>query len=55
MKEGTRKSFYKEFKKMVVELHKYGKSSNEIGRELGIPDEATKKSPFRNGGIFCFF
>jgi len=37
MKDKTGRSFDKQFKKMVVELHKSGKSSNEIGSELGIP------------------
>lgn len=43
MKEGTRRSFDKEFKKMVVELHKSGKSSNEIGIELGIPGDMVRR------------
>jgi transposase len=43
MKEGTRRSFDKEFKKMVVELHKSGKSSNEIGSELGIPGDMVRR------------
>lgn len=28
---------------MVVELHKRGKSSNEIGRELGIPRDMVRR------------
>ncbi len=28
---------------MVVELHKSGKSSNEIGRELGIPGDMVRR------------
>jgi transposase len=43
MNDRTRRSFDKEFKKMVVELHKSGKSSNEIGRELGIPGDMVRR------------
>lgn len=39
----TRKTYDKEFKLMVVELLETGKSSSEIGRELGLGhDTATK-------------
>jgi transposase len=43
MKDKTRRSFDKEFKEMVVKLHKTGKSSNEIGRELGIPRDMVSR------------
>ncbi|WP_339704497.1 hypothetical protein [Algoriphagus aquimarinus] len=33
MKDRSRRSFDKVFKLMVLELHKSGKSSNEIGRD----------------------
>jgi hypothetical protein len=36
MNDRTRRSFDMEFKRMVVELHKSGISSREIGREFGI-------------------
>jgi len=39
MKNRERRTFDKAFKVMVVELHKSGKSSNEIGRVLGIPGD----------------
>jgi transposase len=42
MKDRSRRSFGKESKKMVVELHKCGKSSNEIGMELGIPGDMVR-------------
>jgi transposase len=43
MKDRTRRRFDKQFKKMAVELHKSGKSSNEIGRELGIPGDMVRR------------
>lgn len=43
MKRGTRRSYDKEFKKMVVELHKSGKSSYEIARELDIPGDMVRR------------
>lgn len=43
MKDRTRRSFDKEFKKMVVELHKSGKSSYEIARELDIPGDMVRR------------
>tara|TARA_R110002020_G_scaffold282383_1_gene498084 strand:- start:331 stop:648 length:318 start_codon:yes stop_codon:yes gene_type:complete len=43
MKKRERRSFDKDFKLMVVELHKSGKSSNEISRELGIPADMVRR------------
>lgn len=38
-----RRSFDKAFKLMVVELHKNGKSSREISRDLDIPSEMVRR------------
>jgi len=43
MEERTRRSFDKEFKRMVVELHKNGKSSNELEKELDIPSDMIRR------------
>lgn len=43
MEERTRRSFDKEFKRMVVELHKSGKSSIELGRELDLPADIIRR------------
>jgi len=43
MEERTRRSFDKEFKRMVAELHKCGKSSIEHGRELDLPADMIRR------------
>jgi transposase len=43
MEERTRRSFDKEFKRMDVELHKSGKSTNEPGKELDIPSDMIRR------------
>lgn len=43
MNDRLRRTFDKTFKLMVVKLHKSGKSSNEIGRELGIPGDMVRR------------
>ena len=39
MNDRSRRTFDKAFKVMVVELHKNGKSSGEISRDLDIPSQ----------------
>lgn len=43
MNNRSRRAFDKAFKLMVVELHKSGKSSREIGRDLGIPSDMVRR------------
>jgi transposase len=43
MNDRSRRTFDKAFKVMVVELHKSGKSSNEIGRDLSIPGDMVRR------------
>lgn len=43
MKKRERRSFDKAFKLMVVELHKSGKSSNEISRDLDISTDMVRR------------
>lgn len=43
MKNRERRSFDKAFKLMVVELHKNGKSSREISRDLDIPADMVRR------------
>jgi len=43
MNKRERRSFDKAFKLMVVELHKSGKSSREISRDLDIPSEMVRR------------
>jgi transposase len=43
MNKRERRSFDKAFKLMVVELHKSGKSSRDISRDLDIPSEVVRR------------
>jgi transposase len=43
MKKREGRSFDKAFKLMVVQLHRSGKSSTEIGRELDIPADMVRR------------
>jgi transposase len=43
MNDRSRRTFDKAFKVMVVELHKSGKSSNEIGRDLSISGDMVRR------------
>jgi transposase len=43
MNDKSRRTFDKAFKLMVVELHRSGKSSREIGRDLGISSEMVRR------------
>jgi|TARA_R110002126_G_C10374997_1_gene493737 transposase len=43
MNKRERRSFDKAFKLMVVELHKSGKSSRDISRDLDIPSEMVRR------------
>ena len=43
MEKRERRSFDKAFKLMVVELHKSGKSSRDISRDLDIPSEMVRR------------
>lgn len=43
MDKRERRSFDKDFKLMVVELHRSGKSSREISRDLAIPSEMVRR------------
>lgn len=43
MEKKERRSFDKAFKLMVVELHKSGKSSRDISRDLDIPSEMVRR------------
>lgn len=43
MKKRERRSFDQAFKLMVVELHRNGKSSHQIGRELSIPADMVRR------------
>jgi transposase-like protein len=43
MNDRSRRTFDKAFKVMVVELHKNGKSSREISRDLDIPSEMGRR------------
>jgi|TARA_R110002126_G_scaffold22073_1_gene79131 transposase len=43
MNDRSRRIFDKAFKVMVVELHKNGKSSREISRDLDIPSKMVRR------------
>lgn len=43
MENKTRRKFDKAFKKMVVELFRSGKTSTEIGEELGIGSDMVRR------------
>jgi transposase len=43
MNDRSRRTYDKAFKVMVVELHKSGKSSREISRDLDIPSEMVRR------------
>lgn len=43
MEKKSRRIFDKSFKLMVVDLHRNGKSSREIGRELDLPADMVRR------------